>query len=761
MAGRQSEVRSALRRLAKQPGFTRRPGQEQAALLISDCIECDETAMIEAPTGSGKSLAALIPALVHARRGGRVIIATYTNVLAEQYWRKDLPAAIGLFKWTDKTPRIAYLVGRSRYACRLQLEERQEVPVVQRFLEEARLGLDSEFFACTRTQQGRKIWRDVSVPAACQGRECRFYQECFFYKARSEAREANIVITNHSVFVRDLLIRDAAIKKLGGEEVPPHRLSNCLLGNYDFVILDEAHDLPSAVASTMGFELNQQVVGLVVSTVERALQDPLLNTEERRARTARVRRTLDKAGKAVSEALSRFEMVAHEGILKIAPESLLADFKVGQHSVGELTPLLDEVVREIEQRFGSVCEALLRETISEEIPEQDVDLKHYKTLGVLPNAELEEIQRAYRRLALRLHPEDANARMAEVNEAYEALRNLDRRATHDAPRKVSRVSAEGEDEIISNLVGFIFDFIQNCRLLADPDEVSLTAVSFEREGGRMSLNRRVVNVGERLGKWMVNGPPCVMMSATMTVDGSFEFLSSETGLQPKHKEVLPQAFDTCNASALYVPPPEIVPDPAVTRFADGASAYYATVAQVVKEILEAVAGRSLVLFHSRREMEEVYRRVAGSSDLRILMQPSSGARGVGERFREDVAASLFAVRSFWTGFDAPGETLSCVIMVRIPFEVPVEPEQLVRQAWYRSRNLSPFREYTLPMAKMMVRQGAGRLLRSPADRGVICLLDSRIHTRTYGAEVLANLPRTHCFSSIREALAHVGLSPTS
>lgn len=694
MAGRQSEVRSALRRLAKQPGFTRRPGQEQAALLISDCIECGETAIIEAPTGSGKSLAALIPALVHARRGGRVVIATYTNVLAEQYWRKDLPAAIGLFKWTDKTPRIAYLVGRSRYACRLQLEERQGVPVVQRFLEEARLGLDSEFFACTRTQEDRKIWRDVSVPAACQGRECRFYQECFFYKARSEAREANIVITNHSVFVRDLLIRDAAIKELGGEGVSPHRLSKCLLGKYDFVILDEAHDLPSAAASTIGFELNQQAVGLVVSTVERVLKDPLLNTEERRAGTAGIRRALGKAGKTVSEALSRFEKVAREGILKVVPESLLADFKVGQHSVGELTSLLDEVVREIEQRFGSVCEALLRETIK---------------------------------------------------------------------RNVSSVSAEGEDEIISNLVGFIFDFIQNCRLLADPDEVSLTAVSFEREGGRwrMSLNRRVVNVGERLGKLMANGPPCVMMSATMTVDRSFEFLSSETGLRPKHKEVLPQAFDTCNASALYVPPPEIVPDPAVTRFADGASAYYSTVAQVVKEILEAVAGRSLVLFHSRREMEEVYRRVVGSSDLRILMQPSSGARGVGERFREDVAASLFAVRSFWTGFDAPGETLSCVIMVRVPFEVPVEPEQVVRHAWYRSRGLDPFREYTLPLAKMMVRQGAGRLLRSREDRGVICLLDPRLHTRAYGEEVLANLPPTRCYASIEEALAHVGLSPTS
>ncbi|RMG25520.1 MAG: hypothetical protein D6724_03880, partial [Armatimonadetes bacterium] len=207
----------------------------------------------------------------------------------------------------------------------------------------------------------------------------------------------------------------------------------------------------------------------------------------------------------------------------------------------------------------------------------------------------------------------------------------------------------------------------------------------------------------------------------------------------------------------YVPSLDAIPDPSTSRDEDSAPLYYEAVAEQVERILQTVGGRSLVLFHSRKEMEAVYRIVEERTSLPILMQQSSDAREVGERFRREIHASLFAVRSFWTGFDAPGETLSCVVLVRIPFEVPVDPGQVVRHAWLRSQGRDPFWEYTLPLAKMMVRQGAGRLLRTESDRGVICLLDPRVRTRFYGRQLIENLPPMPVFERIEDAVAFVGV----
>jgi ATP-dependent DNA helicase DinG len=628
--------------------------------------------MIEAPTGSGKSLAALIPALAHASEGKRVVIATYTNILAEQYWRKDLPVALQLFDWPDEEPRTAFLVGRSRYACRQRMREHGSVPVVERFANNATLGLDSEFYATARGPRERSAWDDISVPAACQGRQCADYRHCFFFEARSAARGAHIVITNHSVFLSDLLVRNATKGEVD------------LLGNYDYAILDEAHDFPAAAASAMNFDLNTKTIELIAGVVESAMSAPEMNTGELGPYASKVRRVLEEAQQRASGAFLRFARVARPGIVKLAPESLLMDANVGRHFVGELEPHVHEVVDEVQRCFGAVRDAL---------------------------AELRGVQ-----------PE------------------------------------EGEDEAVTNLINYLEDFIGSCLLLAAPDEVSLTAVTWNQSRAEPNaLSRRVVDIGPRLARLMEAGPPCTMMSATMTVDGSFEFLASETGLKPKNEELLPPVFHTQSCAALFVPPPDRIPDPTATRDPDAAESYYAAVAEVVGEVLTAVGGRSLVLFHSRREMDEVHRRVSEVIDLPTLIQRTSGARSVGDRFRKDVPSSLFAVRSFWTGFDAPGETLSCVIIVRIPFEVPVEPEQLVRHAWYRSRGLDPFRQYTLPLAKMMVRQGAGRLLRTHTDRGIICVLDPRVQSRGYGEEVLANLPPMRRFANIEEAAAHVGI----
>jgi ATP-dependent DNA helicase DinG len=147
-------------------------------------------------------------------------------------------------------------------------------------------------------------------------------------------------------------------------------------------------------------------------------------------------------------------------------------------------------------------------------------------------------------------------------------------------------------------------------------------------------------------------------------------------------------------------------------------------------------------------------------ELPVYIQGRYGAASVGDRFREKITSTLFALRSFWTGFDAPGETLSCVVLVRVPFEVPVDPPQVARMAHLQQQGLDAFREHTLPQAKMLMRQGAGRLIRRAEDKGIIALLDPRLQTKAYGEQILANLPSDmRTFRDIRDAVGWIGLEP--
>jgi ATP-dependent DNA helicase DinG len=139
-------------------------------------------------------------------------------------------------------------------------------------------------------------------------------------------------------------------------------------------------------------------------------------------------------------------------------------------------------------------------------------------------------------------------------------------------------------------------------------------------------------------------------------------------------------------------------------------------------------------------MEAVREMLPSIPELRLMVQGESANADLSQRFREDTESVLFGLRSFWTGFDAPGETLSCVVLVRIPFEVPVSPPQMARHALLRWRGEDPFESWTLPLAKQQIRQGFGRLIRRADDRGIVCLLDARFHTRPYGKSILANLP---------------------
>jgi ATP-dependent DNA helicase DinG len=222
-------------------------------MLISDCIEGPSTGAFEAPTGLGKSLAALVPAIAHAlAEGKRTVIATYTNVLAEQYWRSDLPLALSLFEGDG--PKAQF-----------------DPQTLKPFRLNAQLGIESEFRKLVRKppRELAQLWQQIAVPMVCPARLCPLFHDCYYYKCRRAAEKAEIVITNHSVVLMDAIMANAS----GG--------SLRLLGDYDFLVIDEAHDFANAAINALEFELSETRLGILIGLagkIEEALLPTVLQT---------------------------------------------------------------------------------------------------------------------------------------------------------------------------------------------------------------------------------------------------------------------------------------------------------------------------------------------------------------------------------------------------------------------------------------------------------------------------------------------------
>ncbi len=679
----QSRIEAAFAQLREQEGYVLREQQLQLALVLGDLIEGKSSGAVEAPTGLGKSLAALVPAIAHGLESGkRVVIATYTNVLADQYWRKDLPLALSLFNLAARgrsddgeSPSIstAFLIGRQRYACLMAMDE-HAADAVDAFREQAELGTENEFRRLVRkpARELYPLWQAVSAPPVCAARACPLFDDCYYYNARKKAEKANLIITNHSVVLQDAIMARVSEDETG------------VLGAYDYLVIDEAHDFFAAACGALEFEISPNKLTSLQGLGGRIERDLLSAAREAQAENA-WHRVVDEFKNDVDKAraaLVGFGLTAAKtGILAVAPDEVkdhpgVKQFSTTNDGANEVTTAVSEACR----LFTSKTRSLMNQW-------------------------------------------DAN------------------RAAQEAAR---------------NYLTFIDEFANGADALLTPAGVSVTYSG--KTFNDPMLRMDTVGVDTKLQELIWDRMPSTCLSATLVLDGSFEFFRRTVGCHPDHEEILQSPFDYAADAALYLPKTGALPDPTVARREGTEQVYYAALARELSAIIIAMRGRTLALFHSRREMEAVYPLLRLPDGFPVLVQPKSGAAAVGEAFKRDPNTSLFALRSYWTGFDAPGETLSCVAIVRVPFEVPIEPPAIVRMAYLASQGHDPFQAHTLPMAKMLVRQGAGRLIRKDGDKGIIALLDPRLRTKRYGEEILENLPHDmRQFDDIEEAVLWVGL----
>lgn len=663
------------------PGYEARPGQVEMALHVVRALNHQEIAVLEAGTGTGKSLAYLVPAALWALKNqGRVAVATFTITLQGQLVTSDLPALLA----GGLNVKYALLKGRTNYVCRRRLQEahaarearpREEAQVLDRLVHWAATSADG-----TRSDlpfpMDEDLWEQVQSDHDQTLRaRCPHFGNCFYYQARRAAADSHVLVLNHALLLSDLIVKGDTGGQIG------------LLPKYDRLIVDEAHHLEDAATSLMEDRLSARAISRAIG--------PLLDRERRPGSLSRLRglHLADDAPLPPEDrhrALQSLELLVRS-LPNLRSSSRSSLEHVAEALLGPDNPTL-RLTSEVEQREVWTDEAE---------PELATLARDLHSAA----AELTVIEEA----------------LAELPEAYAAR---DPQPAFDAARCKRRLSemASLADGVRHDTTGLV-RWVELARERGSPPSAALC--------------RAPIEVGPALKQRLFDALGSVVMtSATLTVGGQFEHLLGRLQLQGDERvesATFPSPFDYRRQALLGLP--RDLPEPDAPDFE-------AAAADFIIRALRITGGGCFVLCTSFTTLRGLHRRVAEvlGDQLPLLRQGDLGRDYLLQRFRDSPSSVLFATDSFWEGVSVSGDALRLVIIPRLPFRVPTEPVSQARHERIQQLGQDPFRAYSLPAAVLRFRQGFGRLIRTGTDRGAVIVLDNRVASRWYGRIFLASLP---------------------
>jgi ATP-dependent DNA helicase DinG len=612
------------------PAFETRPAQLKLADAVSELFDGGGVLLAEAGTGTGKTLAYLIPAILSRHR---VLVSTGTKNLQEQIYFKDLPVLRDALKVPFKA---AYMKGRANYLCLHRFESWRDGLQIKSADEMRHIRLIDDWAGDSETGDRAELedlpedapfWSDIAASAEnCIGSECPRFADCFVTRMRQRAAESDVVIVNHHLLCADAAVRQSAY----GEVIP-----EC-----HYAVVDEAHQLEDVATQYFGRAISTYRVEDLARDLDRAAGGDLIPDREKAEDIATgVRRVRDHA-QATFAALQMLRVNmgggAAENRVRIRPAHMA---RVGDEGLG-LAHALEAIEADI--------------ALAKDVPEEVLALGR------------------------------------RAHELRDDLRFLLRA---DDPDYVYFLEVRG----------------RGIHLRASPIDVS--------EIVREVLLDRMKGV--------------VLTSATLTTDGSFEYLRGRLGVRDAAEVRLDSEFDYAAQSILYLP--RRMPDPRSPQFV-------AAAAREIVEILKRTEGRAFVLFTSYANLRDVRAVAEAELEFPILVQGTAPRSALLRDFKVTPHAVLLATSSFWQGVDVVGDALSCVIIDKLPFASPGDPIVAARIEAINARGGSAFGEYQIPLAVLALKQGLGRLLRHRLDRGVLAVLDPRLRTMGYGRRFLASLP---------------------
>ncbi|MBB6674095.1 ATP-dependent DNA helicase DinG [Cohnella nanjingensis] len=667
------------------PSYETREGQRIMYGEVLEALAHDAHLLVEAGTGTGKSLGYLLPSLYYGlKETKKIVVTTHTIQLQEQLRQRDLP----LLQEVLPVPfRAAVFKGRGNYMCLRKFEQQQQLPEAALTREEAVTRAQMAVWL-TETERGeaeelnlngrsKDEWSTVASDAdSCLNRQCPWFRKCFYHRARQDANKADLVITNHAMVFTDM------------------RAEHRLLPAYDRLIVDEAHHLEEVASSHLGQK-----------TGYHALHAPL--------------------------------------------QRLWKDARSGQLSalIGLVGGLGDDQAPVWAEKLE---EALPRVHELREAWEQWTD-RLYALLAA--NAAADETGSLTYRLRTEALPSDWESVQVDGHNVIQRLSDLLR----PLDKVLSEIRERNDDlsvqSALTDLNGALKDLaslraeLQSFVTLGDEGHV------YWLEGHSQFRSRSVwmynvpADVSDLLKEGMFDKKASVVLtSATLTVDKSFQYVKEQLGLDGAEQEgrlrtaQLPSPFNYRKQALVLIPRdfPNI-------RGKDGDAAFVQALTQSIAEVASETGGRMLVLFTSHRMLKTVYgplKEKLEPSDIQVLGQGvDGGSRSrLTRQFMEQPRSVLLGTSSFWEGVDLPGDALTCLAIVRLPFQPPNHPVVEAKSERLQAEKKNPFMKLSLPQAVIRFKQGFGRLVRTASDKGIVVLYDTRVIDTNYGKYFLYSLP---------------------
>lgn len=656
--------------------FEQRSQQVEMLRAVGDALGHGHHLLVEAGTGTGKSMAYLLPAALFAlKNDSRVVISTNTINLQDQLIYKDIP---DLQKALGEPLNAIVLKGRNNYLCPRRLialrrrgpETAEELRVLAKvlvWLEESQSGDRGEINLNGPGE--RAVWSRISAADEnCGGETCvrRMGGICPFHRAYQAAESAHIVVVNHALLLADVST---------GSRVLP---------DYQYVVIDEAHHIEAATTSALSYKLTQ------------------VESE----------RVLRELGGKRSGQLGRLLVVAQVSLdpaRRAALEMLVDD---ATSRAFNFQNLLNRVFSAItiflnEQREGRELGAYSHE-------ERIVDATRSQPAWL-------NVEKAWEEAALILDP-----LLGTIEQINRGMKDM-------------AASGVEEFEDLAGNIGNSYRSLAEMKkqlhaLVFEPKPEVVYWVELHTERQHLTINAAPLHVGELMEEHLWHKKTSVVLtSATLTAAGEFDYIKNRLHAQDAEELALGSPFDYESAALLYLV--DDMPEPAERH------AYQAHVERGLIQLAKATNGRMLALFTSYEQLRRTSEAIANplrAAGIEVYEQGEGASpHTLLENFKASKGAVLLGTRAFWEGVDIPGDALSVLAIVRLPFDVPSDPLVAARSETFES----PFYEYQVPEAILRFRQGFGRLIRTQSDRGVVAVFDRRVLSKQYGTLFIDSLPQ--------------------
>ena len=700
-----------------------RPQQVEMAQAVASAFNKGQHLIVEAGTGTGKSVGYLLPAILYSlRTGDTVVVSTSTINLQDQLFTKDLPLLHKVLEGnagngTNPKPktqnpkskltlppfRSALMKGKRNYIClrrwytfrrgqAASIDQLRVMVKVMIWLPETNTGDRNELLLL---HDENDVWGNICVSEeGCPLYECRVRQKglCFFDRARRQAYAANILVVNHALLLSDLA--------MGGGILP----------EYNHLIVDEAHNLEDEATDALGF------------TVDRAMLMKLLNRLSLApSADGRSEDFLTNFRGSLAAELGRVQngKSGARGKGKLTREALATV----DEALGRVRPSVERARQSTVDLFGNFISVL--EVYQDE--QNAYDLRQRITGEVRRHPAWGQVEMIWDNLGLQLKTiEDGLTRIASMLGEPE----------WDSPTGPGEDGTPSYFEMLLEL-RTIFTDLHKMRTnanaaITNPDDGAVYWMEAKVKGGEVSLRCAPLHVGPLLDRYLFSAKKTVILtSATLSTDSDFSYIRERLCLETGKDLQLSSPFDYSKAAMIYLPLD--VPEP-------GSPGYQRHIEQALVELCKASRGRALVLFTSHSAVRSTYRaiqRPLEDAGIMVLGHNIDGSRKqLLERFRNNPGTVLLGTSSFWEGIDVVGDALSLLVIAKLPFAVPTDPVFAARAEGFEDS----FLQYSVPNAILRFKQGFGRLIRSANDRGAAVILDRRISSKRYGQAFLDSLP---------------------